>query len=202
MKEISSPVSYKPRFGHFVSLSKHSDAIHEAHLRLDRGKTGIGTARLGLWPADDIEQAKSFFRSINITELRGLKKNGWSVESNLHFGGPFGRGWPPYVYKPPAGLDEYIKFWRAHPEYIRSFDRSEISRRIHDFQRRRLMPRRLDKEDVRRLGKFKKVGVRPGLQLTFKWPPFRIKLPDPKSFAPAVIAKVDEALKTWGDTFA
>jgi hypothetical protein len=127
MKEITSPVSYRRQHGHFISLSKHSDAIGAAYLNLDDGSTGIGTARLNLYPGDDIEQAKPFYRNVDITKLRNLEDKRWTVKAHLHFGGPFGRGWPPYVSNPPLGFTKYIEFWRAHPERIRQFSRSKLA---------------------------------------------------------------------------
>ncbi len=202
MKEITSPVSYRPQHGYFISLSKHSDGIGTAYLNLDDGSTGVGTARLNLYPADDIEQAKPFYRNVDITKLKNLEDGRWVVNANLHFGGPFGRGWPPHVSDPPMGFAKYIEFWKSHPEGIRQFNRSELARELRYLQTKGLMMHDPHKRDIDRLRRFKKFGIRPGVSLMFKWHPFVGKLPDPTRFAPKLRATIDEALNTWGDSFA
>ena len=74
MREIHSPVAYRAQHGHFISLSEHSDAMAAAYLWLEDGATGIGTARLRLHPADDIEQAKAFYSKVDLAELNGLSR--------------------------------------------------------------------------------------------------------------------------------
>jgi hypothetical protein len=56
-------------------------------------------------------------------------------------------------------------------------------------------------EDITRLKKFRRFGVNPGINLNFKWPPFRAKVPTPATFAPQIREKLDEALNAWGDHF-
>ncbi len=121
MKKIHSPVAYRPHHGHFISLTKHTDAIAAAYLWLEDGPTDGGTARLDLHPADDIEQAKVFYQNVDLTKLNGLRK-GWRMHANLHFGGPFGRGWPPRVNDPPGGFTGYIEYWEGHLNEIKQFE--------------------------------------------------------------------------------
>ncbi len=76
-------------------------------------------------------------------------------------------------------------------------------RKLREFREARLLSDdHVQKEDVNRLRLFKKFGVRPGVTLTFKWNPFARNLPEPATFAPSVRAKINEALMTWGDSFA
>ena len=148
--------SHRQQHGHFISLSEHSDSIGTAYLKLDDGSTGVGTARLNLYPADDIEQAKPFYRNVKVAQLKKLEDKHWVVKPNLHFGGPFGRGWPPYVRNPPLGLVKYIEFWRAHPEGIGQFSRSTLTDKLRDFRKNGLMAHDACKKDVDRLKKMRK----------------------------------------------
>lgn len=201
MKQVAGRVAWRPQHGHFISLSKRSGAIASAYLRLDESDTGGGAARLSLYPADDIAQARPFYRNIDPKKLSALAKTGWSISPNLHFGGPYGRGWPPREDNPPIGLAGYINFWKRHPEQIGTRPGTELLSTIRELRRQRLMRKNARPQDLARLRKFKRFAVDPGLSLTSKWPPFPVRLPDPAAFAPQVRERLNEALATWGDQF-
>ena len=204
MNEIQPPPAFRPHHGHSVSLNKQSDAIGPAYLRLADSSTGSGRARLELYPADDIEQAKAFYQKVDLTELKALANRGWEpVSANLHFGGPFGKGWPPRVSNPPLGFDRYIEYWKEHLTEIKEYDRAKLARKFNELKEVGLISDDdIEKEDIDRLKRFKRFGIRPGVTLTFEWPTFGERLPAPATFAPRVTTKINEALNTWGDSFA
>jgi hypothetical protein len=202
MKEIIPLVPNRPQHGYFIPLSKKSDSVRTAYLSLQDDKTGVGTAQLRLHPGDDIEQGKSFYRSVDPRRFKDLRLNDWTVTPNFHFGGPYGGGWPPYITDPPMGLSKYIEFWRANLQDIRQLSSSDLVRQLRIFQNKGLIPKGRYKAEFARLRSFKKVSIRAGVSLTYKWPPFVDKLPDPRNFAPKLRAKIEEAMRTWGDTFS
>jgi len=201
MKQVAGRVAWRPQHGHFISLSKRSGAIASAYLRLDESDTGRGAARLSLYPGDDIAQARPLYRSIDPVKLDALTRSGWSICPNLHFGGPYGRNWPPYESDPPIRLAGYINFWKRHPEQIGTRPRSELLSTLRELRRQRLIRNNARPKDLARLRRFQRFAVDPGLSLTFKWQPFRERLPDPAAFAPQVREKLNEVLGTWGDQF-
>ena len=196
MKQVAGRVSHRPRHGHYISLSNNTDAIVSAYLRLDDCNTGAGIARLELYPGDDIEQARALYPNVEIERLNDLRAKGWPVvRTNLHFGGSFGRGWPPRVDRPPIGFSRYVEFWKRNLDKLKTYKRSELKSMLRDLRRQGFLPDDVEADDLKRLASFKKIGVRPGLKLIFKWPAFKSKLPKPETFAPEVREKIDEASK-------
>jgi hypothetical protein len=200
MAALGKPPRSRPRHGYFVDLKNFSSAVGTAYLRLDPAPRGIGAARLNLYPADVIQQAKSFYPEVETSRLLRLAGNGWRIRANLHFGNSYGLGLPPHVEKSPIGLSKYIEFWKSNQDSMRRFDRPVLMREIKKLQDQRVIPRDLPRNELKALRRFKRVDIRPGMSLTFVWPAFK-KLPDPIKFAPRVRQRIDEALKTWNDSF-
>jgi hypothetical protein len=205
MRQITPRVAYRPQHGHFINLSKRkgsgkgSRAVGAAYLGMTQGRTASSVS-LRIYPADDIEQAKPFygFRP-DPDQLQNLGP-GWKAQANLHFGGPFGRGWPPRENRPPVGFRRYVEYWTEHPHEIREFKGAHLGHKLRQLRREGLISNVVARDDVDRLKKFKNFGIRPGIKMEYRWPEFTT-LPTPAAFAPRVLAKINEALKIWGEQF-
>jgi hypothetical protein len=200
MAALGEKPGYRPRHGHFIDLSAASDAIGTAYLHLDSAASGAGAARLNLYPADVIRQARPFYTRVDIARLMGLAARGWQVSANFHFGRSYGAGLPPYVTQPPIRLRGYLQFWKSHPERMRRVQRKNLMKEIRNLQKQKILPPDLPQQELKNLRGFANADIRPGMSLVYRWPAFD-KLPSPAAFAPKVRAAVDQALAAWGESF-
>ncbi len=193
---------YRRRHGYFIDLKKYSDAIASAHLRPPkRDKTGVQGVTLNLYPGNDLTQARALYAKLDSAKLLNLRKNGWTVEADLHFG-HIQPNVDPHVYSPPLGLPRYIEYWKSHRGQISQVQRPDFKTFGRRMYSQRIMPKDKLEEYEKHLKQdykdYATLNVRPGLRLTYQWK-FEKVLPDKDKFVRSLRAKIDEALKTWGD---
>lgn len=195
---LKMPLGSRKRHGRFLDLAAFSDSVATAYFVLDPADRGVGTARLDLFPADIVTQARPFYSRVDPARLMALRANEWTVKANLHFGNSWGQGLHPNLTHQSADLSRYLKYWQAHGSDIRRFDQSELWRQIKKLRTEQILPREVPASAFDRLRKNALVDIRPGVRLTFQWS-FPSKLPSAAAFAPKVRSKIDEALRSWGD---
>jgi PLD-like domain len=199
IQTLKMPLGNRKRHGRFIDLAAFSDSVATAYLALDPADRAVGTARLDLYPADIVTQARPFYLNVDPARLIALRTIDWTVKANLHFGNSWGQGLHPNLTHQTAAISKYIKYWQTHEGDIRRFDQSELWRQIKKLQTEKIMPRVVAVSEFARLKKNALVDIRPGVRLTFQWS-FGNKLPSPTAFASKVRSKIDEALQTWGDS--
>ncbi len=192
---------HRTQQGYFIGLSKFSNAIDSAWLRHPRrGGAGVQSITLDLYPGDTVRQARDLYPKLDFGKFIDLRKKGWTVVPNLHFS-KAQRGLKPHVENPPMGLKKYIEYWKSHLDETR-IKRTEFKKIGRNLYRDRLMPRDKLEEYEKYLQQdyknFKTLDIRPGLKISYHWL-FETNLPSQDKFVGKVRAKIDEALKTWGD---
>jgi PLD-like domain len=139
IQELKLPVGHRKRHGHFIDLDGSSKSVATAYLVLDPADHGIGTARLDLYPADIVTQARAFYPIVEAGRLMALTDKGWEINANLHFGNTHGKGLPPHVNH--RSVPKYIEYWRTNENDIGRFDQSDLRGRIKSLRKANIVPR-------------------------------------------------------------
>lgn len=96
---------------HVLNLPDRA-AVRQAHLALDRYPGGAPSVALRMWPADTMNQAKTFYRQPSaVRALLDLRDEGWTIEPNLHLSYvSTGVTWLSAAAQQP--VDDYADFWQ------------------------------------------------------------------------------------------
>jgi hypothetical protein len=78
---------------------------------------------LELHPGDTIRQAQAFFADVDLDRLLELRKEGWDVQSNLHFA--FMSKNLYWIKEAPMEVEEYLHFWKRGLHPIAQVQRDE-----------------------------------------------------------------------------
>lgn len=192
MKEIAPKSVRVPKHGSpYMELTGgRGKAIHRIYLQ-DDGDTVV----LKLHPADTMEQARPFYLGLNVQRFVSLKKRDrrWEAKPNFHLGYRTQGFWHKDTTN---GLSPYLRFWTERPE---DFPLKAVEKKHRATLKRSLkkcgMFQPSDVEGLEKtLGRRSPVSVRPGVTITFTW--------DARPTAKEVIARINEALATWGESVA
>lgn len=178
---------------YFISLN--GEGVTRASFRVDRSDEGDAIFLLSLHPADTPRQAKAFYPGSDVSALLRLKKKGWAVYPNFHFGfGARGLCWVDARLR----IREYIRLWKANVLPIETVRRDKSRFRL--FFRRLQGLKLISSSDIPMLEenftrtRRSSLQIRPGVTLQFPWP-HRGTLPDARRFAPQVRNRINEALR-------
>lgn len=177
----------------------------------DSGK--IEGVELELWPGDTGAMAKILYPNLDVEALLRLAKKGWEIEPSFHFGFMQG-GISDFVNTVAVG--KYLRFWakEENQDHICGIDngcrrngrtkKKAFWKRMHLFRHAGILHKK-DWPELRRITseRWRKVSIRPGLWMSFKWPlSTAVQLDTRKGlFAREVKQRIKEAFKTWKQAF-
>lgn len=172
-------------------------AVDRAFLELDASSQHI---RLVVYPADTLTQAKAFYlRPKSISGIRSLRKEGWTVEPNFHFGHmASGFVWT----ATEAPLEEYVTYWGKKIGSTWAVPRQEWEAFWSKLVRQRFARSDGKEEfDLRFTNTNRSSATpRPGLKCAYSWSLSDARgLDDKGQFVAAVIRQLNTVLNAIGE---
>jgi hypothetical protein len=172
-------------------------SVKLAHLLYDEEERRIA---LRMWPADTLEQARSFYTQPEAVErVLAILNKDWNVEPNFHFGF-MATG---YCRTATAmSVTGYVRYWLEHIAEARKIERPEWDRYWRDLISEEIA-RPEDRESFDRDFTYTNRGSatpRPGIECTFGWKLDEAERLDARgTLAGAVRDRINQLLEALGE---
>jgi hypothetical protein len=152
---------------------------------------------LELHPGDTMNQAREFYKSLGVSELHELQKNGWFLETNFHVAYQATN----LHYGAKVEIGEYVGFWKNEVQnnLLNQIPRAEWQGKFEQWQGAGIISDK-DLVELEQLKESKRqvLNVCPGLSFFFTWSSSEaMGMDDKNEFVSAVQEKINEVLSLW-----
>ncbi len=200
MEELApGRVDYHQGWRHYMRVPELEAARYVAlSVEETAGEDGAGWGLvLEIHPGDTVSQARSFYRSVDVTALGPLLES-WSGSSNLHFS---------HINKhlhwcrARKRVVPFVTFWLEHQGWIRNVKEEEFAELSALLDQHGLTDGH-DRREFERLfvdSKRSSVNVCPGISLTYRWTGAEaVRLDREGRLVTGVEERIRQAVRTWG----
>lgn len=182
---------------------KKAHAFKQVWLKAEEHEHGsTWQIRLELWPGDNMQQARNFWKKVDTDKLLALQQKDWRILRNLHFSyAGTHLAWATTTLT----VSDYIKYWKSnHEEKIISFY-PDVGSFRHNWEQL-IADGLISQADVTPLEEVSTqtkrdyISMSPGLGVCYTWPEKLASQFDLNGdFIKEVKQRIREATETWGE---
>lgn len=201
MEEVK-PGAVKNQRGWSHYIEVNNNVIWMIGLNANSQTNEDWTIRLEFYPGDTVNQARDFYKQVEMQKLLALGKNShWFVGPNLHFA-----HMQRHLHWATASLPiiEYLEYWSKHQDKIAQYKKIDGGfQAVISWLTSEHLIGKVDVEAIRKHfveTNRNSINVNPGIKMIYTWMKDEaIELDDKGVFAEEATRVIESALSSWGE---